>query len=77
MIPPVPPRRPQQRYAGKVAAVHAQIVLVTLAVIVQLWLLTTSMDVFLAGDLSPLWSFAAVSAVAFLGSLGLLIASHD
>lgn len=77
MRQPFPPRRPRQRIGGVIAAVHAQIILATLAVIVQLWLLTTALDVFLAGDVRSLWSFAAVSAAAFLGSLGLLLSSHD
>ncbi|TAK31778.1 MAG: hypothetical protein EPO21_16695 [Chloroflexota bacterium] len=77
MKEPFPPRRPRKRIGGRIAAVHAQIILATLAVIVQLWLLTTALDVLLSGDPRPLWSFAAVSAVAFLGSLGLLLASHD
>ena len=72
-----PPRQPRKRIGGLIAAVHAQIALTTLAVIVQLWLLTTALDMFLAGDLGPLWSFAVISAVAFLGSLGLLLARHD
>ena len=71
------PVRPRQRIGGKMAAVHAQIALAAVAVVVQLWLLTTSLDAFLAGEIAPLWSFAVVSAAAFLGSLGLLVATRE
>ncbi len=73
----VRPVRPRPRIGGRIASVHAQIALAAVAVIVQLWLLSTSLNAFLSGETGALWSFAIISAVAFLGNLGLLLASRE
>lgn len=46
--------------------------LVSILVILQLWLLTTTMNAYLGGDESVLWPAAIVSLVCLLLNVGLL-----
>ena len=46
--------------------------IVVVLVVLQLWLLTATMNAYLGGDESAIWPAAIVSAVCFLLNLGLL-----
>ena len=45
---------------------------VVVLVVLQLWLLTATMNAYLGGDESAIWPAAVVSAICFLLNLGLL-----
>ena len=46
--------------------------IVTLLVVMQLWLLTATMNAWLGGDSSVVWPAALASLVCFVGNLALL-----
>jgi hypothetical protein len=52
--------------------IHGMLVFVVIVVILQLWLLTATMNAWLGGDDSVVWPAAAVSAGALALNLGLL-----
>ena len=52
--------------------VHAMLAFVLMLVILQLWLLTATMNAFLGGDESVIWPAAAASAVCLALNAGLL-----
>lgn len=52
--------------------VYGVLSIVLLLVVLQLWLLTATMDAFLGGDASVIWPAAAASLVCFLLNAGLL-----
>ena len=53
--------------------VYGMLVFVLIVVILQLWLLTATMNAWLGGDDSIVWPAAAVSAAGFTLNAGLLI----
>jgi len=52
--------------------VHGMLVFVLIVVILQLWLLTATMNAWLGGDDSVVWPAAAVSAGGLVLNVGLL-----
>jgi hypothetical protein len=66
-----PPRRPFSR-EQRTTIVHGMLAFVLIAVILQLWLLTATMNAWLGGDDSLVWPAAAISA-ACLGLNGGLL----
>ena len=52
--------------------VHGILCVVLVLVILQLWLLTATMNAFLGGDEGVIWPAAAASCVCLLLNLGLL-----
>lgn len=63
--------------SGKIAAVHAQIGIAALMVVGQLWLLTIALNEFLLGHVMGAVTTALASALAFLASLGALLAYRE
>ena len=53
--------------------VYGMLVFVLIVVILQLWLLTATMNAWLGGDDSVVWPAAAVSTAGFALNAGLLI----
>ncbi|HET9530353.1 MAG TPA: DUF6755 family protein [Blastocatellia bacterium] len=56
----------------KSTIVYGILSIVVVLVVLQLWLLTATMNAYLGGDESAIWPAAIVSAVCFLLNLGLL-----
>jgi hypothetical protein len=56
----------------KTTIVYGMLCLILVLVILQLWLLTATMNAFLGGDYAVVWPAAAVSVVCLLLNLGLL-----
>lgn len=52
--------------------VYGILCIVMILVVLQLWLLTATMNAFLGGDSAVIWPAAAASAFCFLLNLGLL-----
>jgi len=52
--------------------VNGMLAFVVMLVILQLWLLTATMNAFLGGDRSVIWPAAVVSIACFLLNAGLL-----
>jgi hypothetical protein len=52
--------------------VHGILCIVLILVVLQLWLLTATMNAFLGGDEGAVWPAAGASIVCFLLNLGLL-----
>ena len=52
--------------------VNGMLAFVLMLVVLQLWLLTATMNAYLGGDTAIVWPAAAVSAVCLLLNLGLL-----
>jgi hypothetical protein len=67
----MPVRRPFSRQQ-RTTIVHGMLAFVVILVILQLWLLTATMNAFLGGDESVIWPAAAVSAACLLLNAGLL-----
>ncbi len=65
-------RRPRMVRAQRMPIVHAMLAFVVLIVIVQLWLLTATMNAYLAGDTSTLVPAALASLVCLGLNAGLL-----
>lgn len=63
-------RRPFSR-EQRVTIIHGMLVFVLLVVVLQLWLLTATMNAWLGGDASIVWPAAAASAACFLLNVGL------
>jgi hypothetical protein len=64
-------RRPFSR-DQRTTIVYGMLVFVLIIVILQLWLLTATMNAWLGGDDSVIWPAAAVSAGGLMLNLGLL-----
>lgn len=64
--------RPRMTRAQRMPIVNAMLVFVVLIVILQLWLLTATMNAFLGGDTSPVAPAAAVSLACLGLNAGLL-----
>lgn len=63
---------------GRRALVAAAVILGALMLALQLWLLTTALDLYLAGEGDIVWQLAAVSALVFAGGLlALLLTSGE
>jgi hypothetical protein len=60
----------------KTTIVHGMLVFVLIVVILQLWLLTATMNAWLGGDDAIVWPAAAVSASGLALNLGLLMFLH-
>ena len=52
--------------------VHGMLAFVVMLVILQLWLLTATMNAYLGGDQSVIWPAAGVSTLCLLLNVGLL-----
>lgn len=52
--------------------VYGMLAFVFMLVVLQLWLLTATMNAYLGGDLSVVWPAAGASLFCFLLNLGLL-----
>jgi hypothetical protein len=66
------PRRPFSR-DQRVTIISGMLVFVLIIVVLQLWLLTATMNAWLGGDDSIVWPGALVSAAALVLNLGLLL----
>jgi hypothetical protein len=64
-------RRPFSR-DQRMTIVYGMLVFVLIVVILQLWLLTATVNAWLGGDESVVWPAAAVSAAGFALNVGLL-----
>jgi hypothetical protein len=64
-------RRPFSR-EQRTTIVYGMLVFVLIVVILQLWLLTASMNAWLGGDDAVVWPAAAVSAAGLALNVGLL-----
>ena len=56
----------------KMAIVYGILCIALVLVVLQLWLLTATMNAFLGGDTAVVWPTAFASLVCFLLNLGLL-----
>jgi hypothetical protein len=56
----------------RLTVVYGILCIVLILVILQLWLLTATMNAFLGGDEAVIWPAAAASTVCLLLNLGLL-----
>jgi Family of unknown function (DUF6755) len=65
-------KRPFSR-EQRTTIVYGMLVFVLIVVVLQLWLLTATMNAFLGGDDSVVWPAAAVSAGGLALNVGLLI----
>ncbi len=68
----VPARRPFSR-EQRTTIIYGMLVFVLIVVILQLWLLTATMNAWLGGDDSLIWPGAAVSAAGLMLNVGLLM----
>ncbi|MCC7193299.1 MAG: hypothetical protein IT444_11005 [Phycisphaeraceae bacterium] len=64
-------RRPFTR-AQRLIVVYGMVCIVLTIVVLQLWLLTATMNAFLGGDESVIWPAAAVSTGCLILNVGLL-----
>ena len=64
-------RRPFSR-DQRMTIINGMLVFVLIVVILQLWLLTATMNAYLGGDESVIWPAGAASIVCLLLNLGLL-----
>jgi hypothetical protein len=64
-------RRPFTR-DQRTTVVHGMLAFVLMLVVLQLWLLTATMNAYLGGDESVIWPAAAASLVCLLLNAGLL-----
>ena len=55
----------------RVTIIFGMLVFVVIVVVLQLWLLTATMNAFLGGDDAVVWPAAAVSSACFLLNVGL------
>jgi len=69
--PARPPRRPFTR-AQRTTIVYGVLCIVLVIVILQLWLLTATMNAYLGGDDDVVWPALVASVVCLLLNLGLL-----
>jgi divalent metal cation (Fe/Co/Zn/Cd) transporter len=59
-------------HARRLTIINAMLLFVVLIVMLQLWLLTASVNAYLGGDTSVTWPAALVSLVCLALNLGLL-----
>lgn len=64
--PPIPRRH-------RLTIVYGILCVVLVLTVLQLWLLTATMNAFLGGDETVIWPAALASLVCFLLNLGLLV----
>jgi hypothetical protein len=64
-------KRPFSRQQ-RTTIVHGMLVFVLMLVVLQLWLLTATMNAYLGGDESVIWPAAGVSLACLLLNAGLL-----
>ena len=64
-------KRPFSR-EQRVTIIHGMLMFVLIVVVLQLWLLTATMNAWLGGDESIVWPAAAASAAGFALNVGLL-----
>ncbi|HMF99429.1 MAG TPA: DUF6755 family protein [Vicinamibacterales bacterium] len=64
-------KRPFTR-AQRATIVNGMLAFVVMLVVLQLWLLTATMNAYLGGDQSVIWPAAAASAACLLLNAGLL-----
>jgi hypothetical protein len=64
-------RRPFTRQQ-RTTIVHGMLAFVIMLVVLQLWLLTATMNAYLGGDQSVIWPAAGASAFCLLLNVGLL-----
>jgi hypothetical protein len=67
----MPIRRPFTR-PQRTTIIHGMLAFVVILVILQLWLLTATMNAFLGGDASVIWPAAGGSLICLLLNVGLL-----
>ena len=67
-----PSKRPFSR-EQRTTIIYGMLVFVLIIVVLQLWLLTATMNAWLGGDDSVVWPAAAVSAGGFALNAGLLV----
>jgi uncharacterized membrane protein len=67
----VKPQRQMSR-TQRLTIVYGVICFVLILVVLQLWLLTATVDAYLGGDLAIVWPALGASAVCLLLNLGLL-----
>ena len=67
----MPPRRPFSR-EQRTTILYGMLGFAAILVILQLWLLTATVNAVLGGDHAIVWPAAAASAICFLLNLGLL-----
>lgn len=67
----MPPRQPFSR-DQRTTIIQGMLVFVVLLVVLQVWLLTATMNAFLGGDDAVVWPAAAASAGCLLLNAGLL-----
>ena len=67
-----PTRRPFSR-EQRLTIVHGMLIFVLIVVVLQLWLLTATMNVWLGGDESIVWPAAGASAAGLALNVGLLL----
>jgi hypothetical protein len=67
----VKPRRQLTR-TQRITVVYGVICFVLILVVLQLWLLTATLDAYLGGDLGRVWPALGASAACLLLNLGLL-----
>jgi divalent metal cation (Fe/Co/Zn/Cd) transporter len=63
-------------HARRLTIINAMLLFVVLIVMLQLWLLTASVNAYLGGDTSVTWPAALVSLVCLALNLGLLRYLH-
>ena len=56
----------------RTTVIHGMLAFVTMLVVLQLWLLTATMNAYLGGDESVIWPAAGASLFCLLLNLGLL-----
>ncbi len=66
------PKRPFSR-DQRTIIVHGMLVFVLIVLVLQLWLLTATMNAWLGGDDAIVWPAAAVSAFGLALNVGLLV----
>ncbi len=69
--PASPPKRPFTR-EQRTTVVYGMLAFILILVILQLWLLTATMNAYLGGDESVIWPAAFSSLFCFLLNVGLL-----
>jgi hypothetical protein len=67
----MPVRRPFTRQQ-RTTIIHGMLAFLLMLVLLQLWLLTATMNAYLGGDESVIWPAAGASAFCLLLNLGLL-----
>lgn len=70
VVPPPAPAIDDSESPGRLAVVEAQVYIVSVLLVGQLWLATVTLREWLSGHREHLWSLAAASGVAFLIAWG-------